>query len=64
MALLNSKGESIKYEDIISLKTNALVDAVNPLKLYEYCACGVPVVATEAYELKMIGSRRSKNQTG
>ena len=25
MALLNSKGESIKYEDIISLKTNALV---------------------------------------
>lgn len=33
-----------------------LLDSVNPLKLYEYLACGLPVVATAWDELKRIGS--------
>jgi glycosyltransferase involved in cell wall biosynthesis len=33
-----------------------LIHNVNPLKLYEYMACGLPVVATEWEELKMIDS--------
>ncbi len=41
---------------IIPFRFNQLVDAVNPLKLYEYFACGLPVVATAAYELKKMNS--------
>ncbi len=33
-----------------------LIHAVNPLKLYEYMACGLPVVATEWDELRSIQS--------
>ncbi len=33
-----------------------LVNSINPLKLYEYMACGLPVVATEWEELKEINS--------
>lgn len=41
---------------IIPFKKSKLVDAVNPLKLYEYFACGIPVAASEAHELKKISS--------
>lgn len=34
----------------------AFVDCINPLKLYEYMACGLPVVAREWQELKNINS--------
>jgi glycosyltransferase involved in cell wall biosynthesis len=34
----------------------ALVDGVNPLKLYEYCAAGLPVVATRWPLLERVGS--------
>jgi glycosyltransferase involved in cell wall biosynthesis len=33
-----------------------LVNAVHPLKLYEYMACGLPVVATEWEELRRLNS--------
>lgn len=33
-----------------------LINNVNPLKLYEYMACGLPVVATEWEELKLLDS--------
>ncbi|HXG12347.1 MAG TPA: glycosyltransferase [Gemmataceae bacterium] len=33
-----------------------LVDAVNPLKLYEYLACGLPVVAVQWEALRRLGS--------
>src|SRR5262249_2492326 len=33
----------------------ALVDTINPLKLYEYAAAGLPVVATPWKELQRIG---------
>lgn len=33
-----------------------LVDRINPLKLYEYLACGLPVVAVEWRELKWLQS--------
>ncbi len=33
-----------------------LVNAINPLKLYEYMACGLPVVATRWHELEYISS--------
>ena len=33
-----------------------LVNAVNPLKLYEYLACGLPVVATRWQELERLNS--------
>ena len=41
---------------MIPFKVNQLVDAVNPLKLYEYMACGLPVVATSWKELRQIDS--------
>ena len=41
---------------IIPFKFSKLVDAVNPLKIYEYFACDLPVVATKAYELEMMKS--------
>lgn len=58
---------TIKYEEvplymkrsdigIIPFKTNELVNAVNPLKLYEYFACNLPVVSTAAYEMKKLNS--------
>lgn len=33
-----------------------LVNSVNPLKLYEYLSCGLPVVATEWDELRLLDS--------
>jgi len=33
-----------------------VVDTVNPIKLYEYMACGLPVVATKWKELELINS--------
>lgn len=33
-----------------------LINSVNPLKLYEYMACGLPVVSTEWHELRLINS--------
>jgi hypothetical protein len=33
-----------------------LVNTIHPLKLYEYMACGLPVVAVEWEELKHLGS--------
>jgi len=33
-----------------------VVESVNPLKLYEYMACGLPVVATKWKELELINS--------
>jgi glycosyltransferase involved in cell wall biosynthesis len=41
---------------IIPFKPGLLVHAVNPLKLYEYMAAGLPVVATEWEELKQMNS--------
>lgn len=38
------------------VKHGNLVHAVNPLKLYEYLACGLPVVATRWDELERLGS--------
>jgi glycosyltransferase involved in cell wall biosynthesis len=38
------------------LKYPFLVNTINPLKLYEYMACGLPVVSTEWDELRRIGS--------
>ena len=35
---------------------SSLINTVNPLKLYEYMACGLPVVSTEWDELRRIGS--------
>ena len=40
--------------DIINYKS--LIESVNPLKLYEYLACGLPVVSVEWDELKHINS--------
>jgi len=34
----------------------ALVDQVNPLKLYEYVACGLPVVSTAWHTLRQVAS--------
>jgi glycosyltransferase involved in cell wall biosynthesis len=33
-----------------------LVNSINPLKMYEYMACGLPVVAVEWEELRSLGS--------
>lgn len=43
----------LKYANvgIIPFKKNKLTDAVNPIKCYEYFACGLPVVATNLQEL-------------
>jgi glycosyltransferase involved in cell wall biosynthesis len=41
---------------IIPFKRDPLVEAISPLKLYEYMACGLPVVATRWTELEAIGS--------
>ncbi|HSB33186.1 MAG TPA: glycosyltransferase [Nitrospirota bacterium] len=41
---------------IIPFKKSKLVDAINPVKLYEYFACGLPVVATAWKTLEDIKS--------
>jgi glycosyltransferase involved in cell wall biosynthesis len=41
---------------LIPFKINQLVRAVNPIKLYEYLACGLPVVATAWEELEQLQS--------
>jgi glycosyltransferase involved in cell wall biosynthesis len=41
---------------IIPFKRNALTDCISPIKLFEYMASGLPVVATEWNELKSIRS--------
>lgn len=40
---------------LIPFRRNALVDGVSPIKLYEYLACGLPVVATRWAELERVG---------
>ena len=56
------------YEDIPSFLYNSdigiipfkldhpIVNSINPIKLYEYMACGLPVIATKWKELEMINS--------
>lgn len=48
----------LKYSDvgIIPFKRNALTNSVNPIKLYEYLACGLPVVSTNLDEVKAINA--------
>lgn len=48
----------LKYSDvgIIPFKRNELTNSVNPIKLYEYLACGLPVVSTNLDEVKAINS--------
>lgn len=41
---------------IIPFKVNELTNAVNPLKLYEYCASGLQVVSTNLEEVKNINA--------
>ncbi|MDD2710369.1 MAG: glycosyltransferase [Verrucomicrobiae bacterium] len=41
---------------IIPFKRNELIDCVCPLKLYEYMACGLPVIATRWKELEHMQS--------
>jgi glycosyltransferase involved in cell wall biosynthesis len=41
---------------IIPFKRNELIECVCPLKLYEYMACGLPVVATRWEELERMNS--------
>ncbi len=41
---------------IIPFKRNDLIECVCPLKLYEYMACDIPVVATRWKELEMMNS--------
>ena len=40
---------------LIPFRHSELVDAINPVKYYEYVACGLPVVATDSYELRSFG---------
>ncbi len=41
---------------IIPFRINAITNATNPLKLYEYLSAGLPVVATDMAELRAIKS--------
>ncbi len=41
----------------------ALVDAIHPLKLYEYLAAGLPVVAADWEELRLLGSPARRCRT-
>ena len=40
---------------IIPFKQNDFCNAINPVKYYEYIACGLPVVATTSLEFQMLG---------
>ena len=40
---------------MIPFQTSDFVHAINPIKYYEYTACGLPVVATSSYELERLG---------
>jgi glycosyltransferase involved in cell wall biosynthesis len=41
---------------LIPFRRNVLTESVNPVKLYEYCAAGVPCVATDfAADLRQVG---------
>lgn len=55
------RGEARRYVrhaqvGIIPFRRNALIECVCPLKLYEYMACGLPVVATRWDELERMKS--------
>lgn len=39
---------------IIPFKKNKLTDAINPVKLYEYLACGVPTVTSDYKEINYV----------
>jgi glycosyltransferase involved in cell wall biosynthesis len=41
---------------VIPFKNDPVVDAISPLKLYEYSACGLPVITTRWKELEAIKS--------
>ena len=41
---------------LIPFKNNELINSVSPIKLYEYMACGLPVVSVEWEELKGLKS--------
>ena len=41
---------------IIPFKRSKLVEFVHPIKLYEYMACGLPVVSTKWNEIKLLDS--------
>lgn len=41
---------------LVPFRDSPVGRAVNPLKLYEYCACGLPVVATGLAEFRLLGS--------
>lgn len=49
---------------IIPFLQNELVDGISPIKLYEYMAAGLPVVATEWEELRQIESPALLAKTG
>ncbi|MCX6136616.1 MAG: glycosyltransferase, partial [Ignavibacteriales bacterium] len=36
---------------VIPFRSNRITDVINPLKLYEYCAAGLPIVAMRTPEL-------------
>ena len=48
---------------IIPFKKNAITDRVNPIKLYEYAAAGVPIVATRSEELNRLAHIATLAQT-
>lgn len=49
---------------MIPFKTNKLTEGVNPLKIYEYLAMGLPVVSTDILELRnMPNVFMSKNKS-
>ncbi|OYV97547.1 MAG: hypothetical protein B7Z68_03160 [Acidobacteria bacterium 21-70-11] len=44
---------------ILPFRRNAITDATNPLKLYEYMSAGVPVVTTGLEEISLITGRQN-----
>lgn len=51
---------------IIPLKKNKITRALNPLKAYEYMACGIQILSTDVYELRkysdIISIAKSQNE--